>query len=449
MANDPVREAVEEIRAGKARPIYLIHGEEFLARRAAEAICDALVPAEKRDLNYVQLDGSAGAREVAHHLDTIPMFRGTKAVFVEGADVLLAKRDVDRELNRAKELWKQPARKRDAARRVLSLVAPAGWTWRELDPEGPNAVAKTRWKKDVGLDPTGEDRNFFIEVSKFCADNELKAPKDEAELLQKAVTQGPPQGNHLVMLCEDYDSKHPVARAAEERGLILQRKVERAGKGRGVESLDIGALAQEVLGPLGKKLHPAAANMLKDRIGPAMRQMAMELEKLAVFVGDRATIEARDVELLVAPMREEEFYELGNALGEGDMPRALKLLDDELFRGKAPLQILGGLNAAVRRLAVDAARFAKVPGALSGRELRYDDYQRSIHPGYVEQISGEKSPHPYVSWLSYKRVRRLGVKRALSALALGAETDLALKTGRDGRLALEKLILAMCGAGRG
>lgn len=445
MAPDELQQALAEIRAGKARPIYLVRGEEYLGRRAAEAICEALVPADKRDLNHVEIDASAGAREVAHHLDTVPMFRGTKAVFVEGADLLLAKRDVERELRRAKELWAQKGRKIDAARRVLALVAPAGWTFRELDPEGPEALPKTRWKKETGLDPSGEDREFFGEVSRFSAENELTAPRDEQERLARAVSDGPPEGNHLIMLCEDFDPKHPVVRAAKEKGLILDRKVEHKGKGRGVDALDIDTLAQEVLGPLGKRLHPGAASMLKDRVGQAMRQMAMELEKLAIFIGERETIEATDVELLVAPMREEEFFELGSALADGNAARALKLLADELFRGKAPFQILGGMNGAIRRLAVDAARFSAIPGALSGRELNYNAYQSSVHPSYLEQLKGERSPHPYASWMSYKRVRSMGAKRALQALALGAETDLALKSGRDGQLALENLILAVCG----
>ena len=44
---DLLDQALQEIAAGKARPLYLVHGEEFLARRAAEALCHALVPAQK------------------------------------------------------------------------------------------------------------------------------------------------------------------------------------------------------------------------------------------------------------------------------------------------------------------------------------------------------------------------------------------------------------------
>jgi DNA polymerase-3 subunit delta len=443
--SDALDQALEEIKSGKARPFYLVHGEEFLARRATEAICDALVPANKRDLNFSQLDASVGGREVAQNLDTVPMFRGTKVVFVESADVLLAKRDLDKELARAKELWGQSARKKDAARRVLSIIAPAGWTYRELDPDADGAPTKARWKKEVGFEPSNEDKAFFAEVGKFCADLELKAPRDDAEALLRSVTAGPPKGNHLVLLCEEFDAKHPVAKVIAERGLVIQRGVERSGKGRGIEALDITALAKEVLDPLGKRLGPGAADLLKDRIGEAMRQMASELEKLAIYVGDRKVIEEKDVDLLVAPLREEEFFELGNAIGDGDTARALKLIEDDLARGKHPLLLLGGVVGSVRRLAVDAARFSKVPGSLTGRELQYRDFQNSIFPQYEAVLAGEKSPNPFVTWLNYKRVRKHGVKKLLRALVLCAEVDAALKRGQADALAIERLVLAVCG----
>ena len=367
---------------------------------------------------------------MALHLDTVPMFRGTKVVFVEAADVLLAKRDVAKELARAKELWNQPARKKDAARRLLSLVAPAGWTYRELDPESPSSPPKTKWKKEVGSEPTAEDRGFFTEVAEYCAEIELKAPKDDAEALQRAVTAGPPKGNHLVLLCEEYDDKHPVAKAVKEKGFHIERAVERAPKSRGFEGLDIRALTDEVLGPLGKKLSPGAAKLLKDRVGEAMRQMASELEKLALYVGDRTTIEERDVDLLVARLREEEFFELGTALGDGDAAKALKLVQDDLARGKHPLLLLGGIISSVRRMAMDAARLAKIPGALSGRELPYNDFQSRIFPAYQELATGNS--HPFAVWNNYKRIRKHGVRRLLGALVLCAETDAALKRGRRG-----------------
>jgi DNA polymerase-3 subunit delta len=442
--SDALDDALAEIKAGKARPFYLVHGEEFLARRAAEALAEALVPKGKADLNYVQVDAANGAGDVARQLDTVPMFRGTKVVFVDGADLLLEKRDVARELARAKELWGQPARKKDAARRLLALVQPAGWTWKELDPEDPASPPKTRWKKETGLDPTGEDREFFSAVAKYAKEIELKPPREEGELLRRSLAEGPPKGNHLILLCSEFDTRHAIVRTVQERGLVIERAVERSGRGRGVESIDIGELAKEVLGPLGKKLSPGAAGVLKDRVGEAMRQMASELEKLAVFVGDKTTIEQRDVELLVAPLREEEFWELGNALGEGDGGRALKLIDEELARGKHALMIAGSIYGSIRRMALDAARYQRL-GAMGGRESAFEDYQHNIFPRYAEIASGDRAPSPWMAWQNYRRARRHGTRKLLRTLALCAEVDVSLKSGAPDRIALGRLVFALCG----
>jgi DNA polymerase-3 subunit delta len=446
VALDALDEALADIKAGKVRPFYVVHGEEFLARRAVEALCDALVPKQNRELNLTTLDGSVGGAAVGQQLDTVPMFRGTKVVFVDGADALVAKRDIDAELAKARELWALPNRRKDAVRRVLSLVSPAGWTWRELDPEAPGAPPKTRWKKEVGFEPSPEDRTLFAEMAAFAADNDLKAPRDELDRLLKSVNGGPPKGNHLILLCQKVDPKHPLVLAMESRALFLQRAPERDFKKRGIEGLDIGDLCREVLEPLGKRLTPGATHMLKDRVGDAMRLLAGELEKLAIYVGPRPVIEESDVERLVAPLRAEDFFELGNAIGDGNAGRAMKLVEDELNRGKPPLMLFGGLVASVRRLAVDAARFSKIPGALTDRrELSYNEFQSVLFQPYLALCIGDKEPKAFPAWLGYKRARRIGLRRALRALALAAEIDLRLKRGGNGPLELERLILAVCG----
>lgn len=440
---DELDKVLADIKAGRAKPLYLVHGEEFLARRAAEAICEALVPPGNRDFNHARVDGAAGGREIGQNLDTVPMFRGTKVVFVEGADVLVAKRDLPKEMARAQELWAQSSRKKDAARRVLSVLAPAGWTWRELDPESPEAPTKTRWKKEVGWEPSDDDKAFLSEVADFCSELDLKAPRDDAQALLRSVTDGPPEGNHLVLLCEAFETAHPLAKVVKDKGVILKRGVERAGRGRGIESLDINGLVDEVLTPLGKTISEGGKRLLKDRVGEAMRQMASEMQKLALYVGDRARIEEADVQLLVAPLREEEYFELGNALGEGNTEKTLRLLRDELDRGKHGLMILGGMTSAIRRLAVDAARFSAVPGALSGRALSSKDFEKTVYPQYLTHCLG-KPPHPYVAFLGYQRVRRHGVVKLLRALILCAHIDQSLKRGGRAELELERLVLAVC-----
>ncbi len=78
MTTEPHLKAIED---GKASPIYLVTGEEFLVRKAADEIVARLVPKAVAGLNLAIHEG-ASASEVARDLATVPMLRGRKVVVV-------------------------------------------------------------------------------------------------------------------------------------------------------------------------------------------------------------------------------------------------------------------------------------------------------------------------------------------------------------------------------
>ncbi|HMK71983.1 MAG TPA: DNA polymerase III subunit delta, partial [Myxococcaceae bacterium] len=76
-----------EIAKGRVRPLYLAWGEEFLVRRDADALVQALVPEEAAGLNLARLDG-ASPREVAAELATLPLLPGRKVVLLRDPEFL-------------------------------------------------------------------------------------------------------------------------------------------------------------------------------------------------------------------------------------------------------------------------------------------------------------------------------------------------------------------------
>jgi DNA polymerase-3 subunit delta len=204
------------------------------------------------------------------------------------------------------------------------------------------------------------------------------------------------------------------------------------------------------LRPLKKKLARDAENELKLRLGDDLRLLAIELQKLATYTGERSLISREDVELLVAPVREEEFFALGEAVGEGDLPRALQLFADELRRksnaSSVALPFLGGIAGAVRRALGDSARYAALPAARGQRELSYNEYQRSVFPDVEREHEGKgaKVPNPFGAWLGYKRARRRPRGHWRRALVRCAEVDEALKSGGDPKLEIEALLVEVC-----
>jgi len=438
---------LEAASQGKGKPVYLIEGDEYLARGAARELACALVPEKDRALNLVLLDASAGAREVASHLVTVAMFAAPKAVVVEGAEAFAEEVDAERELTRVRELW-QAKRQRDAARRLLKLVRGAGWGAADLAFGTRSAPAAAKWRKEIGAAPEESDKPWLQELAAWAEEQRVSAPPEDLEVLVKAVERGLPPRTHLILVAESLPPKHALVRLAADEGVHLRRRAER--RGRGIESLDISELVAEALRPHKKKLARDAELELKQRLGDDLRLIAVELEKLALYAGDRPAIARADVEAVVAPVREEEFFALGEAVGEGDLGRALQLFHDELRRKAnataVALPFLGGVAGAVRRALADHARYSALPAARGSRELRYDEFQRSIFPEVEAELSGkgQKVPNPYVAYLGYRRSRRRPRSHWRRALVLCAEADAALKSGADQRLLIERILTEVC-----
>jgi len=422
-------------------PVVLIEGDEYLARTSARELAEALVPERERALNLIVLDASAGAREIASHLVTVAMFAAPKAVIVEGADAFAEEVDAERELSRVRELW-QGKRQRDAARRLLKLARP--WGPEELAFGLRSAATAARWRKEVGAAPEDADKGWLQELSAFALQQKLAAPPEDLEVLLKAVERGLPPRTHLILVAESLPPKHALVRLASDKGAWVKRRAER--RGRTIDTLDISSLVDEELRPLGKRLARDAELELKSRLGDDLRLIATELQKLAIYAGERAQITRDDVLDIVAPVREEEFFALAEAVGEGDLGKALQLFSDELRRkanaSGVALPFLGGVASAVRRALADSARYA---GA-GARELGYNEYQSRLFPQLEEELSGrnEKVPHPFAAWLGYKRSRRKPRASWRQALVRCAETDFDLKNGADPRLCIERLLTEVC-----
>jgi len=99
---------------------------------------------------------------------------------------------------------------------------------------------------------------------------------------------------------------------------------------------------------------PALAELIS-RAGANARQLENEVEKLCVFVGERNKIELADVTTICSRNKTAKAFALGDALGDRDLPRLLKRLDEELWeakfdKDKSEIGLLYGLISKVRAM---------------------------------------------------------------------------------------------------
>jgi len=115
------------------------------------------------------------------------------------------------------------------------------------------------------------------------------------------------------------------------------------------------AAALRQLKALGKRISNRALSELVAGVGPQLRQLSNEIEKLALYVGDRAEIETGDVTAVVSRNKQARAFALGDALGDRDLPRLLRRLDEELWEmkfdsQKSAIGLLYGLITKVRAM---------------------------------------------------------------------------------------------------
>ncbi|HLZ53176.1 MAG TPA: DNA polymerase III subunit delta [Verrucomicrobiae bacterium] len=113
--------------------------------------------------------------------------------------------------------------------------------------------------------------------------------------------------------------------------------------------------AQTAVRERKKEISQEALAELVNRVGPNPRQLENEVEKLCLFAGERKEIEADDVDSVCIQNKTARAFALGDALGDRDLPRLLRRLDEELWEvksdsKKSEIGLLYGLIAKVRAM---------------------------------------------------------------------------------------------------
>lgn len=172
------------------------------------------------------------------------------------------------------------------------------------------------------------------------------------------------------------------------------------------------------------KIEPAAVQALADMIGDNLRLIDQELRKLQTYAGPAQTVQVADVRLLVSAVREASVFTMVEALAAGDGKQAVRVLQELLQAGEAPLAILGMIAWQYRLL-------------LQINELAAQGLSQ-------DEVASTLKQKPYTvkkSWLPAQRYRLAALEQVLVDLL---ETDIVIKTGQmEDRVALDLLVAGL------
>jgi DNA polymerase III subunit delta len=175
----------------------------------------------------------------------------------------------------------------------------------------------------------------------------------------------------------------------------------------------------------GKQLTNPAAAMLVDLIGAEMGLLDQELQKLAIYVGDRPKIDVAEVDKLVGNSRAENTFKIFDAIGAGQAGQALTILDRLFEQGEEPMRILGAFSMQLRRLA-QAGRLA----------------QQGLSLGAALERAGVP---PFAVRNAEQQLRHIGRRRANRLYDWLLEVDFGMKGGSPlpERTLLERLVVRL------
>jgi DNA polymerase-3 subunit delta len=436
--------AMEEARSGAPAPVYLLDGDAFLSLQAARDLCDLLVPEAERSLGLVALDAAASPAEVASELATGGLFGGgRKVVLVQEPAFLTSREDVEASLGKARDMWTE-GRQREAARRLLALAAKAGFQAADLRPEpGEDEVrfgAKLgkALKKEFGFPFSAADLAFVVAAAGFAVERDMKAARDDSGSLDALLERGLPPGHVLVIAAGKVDHRLPLARKLAAAGRRLEVAVPVVGAPWDARP-DLGPTVERLLAGTGKRADAGAVERLAALVGADARTLASELAKLAAFTGDRKVIRAEDVDEVVTRSAEDPFFALGNAVEGRDLPEALSVAGRVIADGGSPHMLLAGLAGTVRRLVVEKERARAVVGDRVIRSPR--DWEAQVFPTIPPEEAGKRKPYGF--WMKYQASTRFTRAGLLDGLAALHHADVAMKTGQDPRLQLERALIGI------
>jgi DNA polymerase III subunit delta len=223
----------------------------------------------------------------------------------------------------------------------------------------------------------GGDKVVWLKSASFLADNVTgRSPRvlEGLEKLGKLLTDGLPSDTKFILTATDVDKRRSFYNILKKATNLEIFDVIDTSK-QGWEE-QVMRLVEDRAEEYNMRFEPAALELFVMLAGEHTQQIENELAKLDLYVGKERAVAPEDVRLIVSQTKNGIIWDLGDAIGARQLPRALKVLDQLLHQGENAIGIL--LAAIVPR----------VRNLFQARELaesygvkfvpNYNDYLRNL-----------------------------------------------------------------------
>ena len=229
----------------------------------------------------------------------------------------------------------------------------------------------------------GGDKVVWLKQATFLGDTVTgRSPRtlEGLEKLGKLLTDGLPDNTKFILTATDVDKRRSFYNTLKKATNLQIFDVIDTSK-QGWEEL-VMRLVEDRAQEYEMRFEPAALELFVMLAGEHTQQIENELAKLDLYVGKDRAVSPQDVRLIVSQTKNGIIWDLGDAIGARQLPRALKVLEQLLHQGESAIGIL--LAAIVPR----------VRNLFQARELAesYGVKNTASYPSYVqalERLPGE------------------------------------------------------------
>ena len=422
---------LDEIKQGGTAQIYLLFGERYLCRNAAQELIEHLLPEQERqDTSLQHIDGDQeDFNRTLNLLKTFSLFPGRKIFWVTDTKLFYSK-------GVAKSVWDKACEKNErneagqALRYLLQMLNLAAVSPQEMAEENIASLSATRWKTLFGFSKPQDKLSW---VQDLLADVPAEASPakgaetDAATMYTLAFEAGIPSDNILILLAEAVDKRKRLYKYIQQHGVILDLAVDPGSSAAAKRDQDniVKELLHSTLKKYDKDIESQTIPVFLERVGFHPVAAVMEAEKLALYVGDRKVITREDVDAIIGRTREEALFELTEAVTSGKLEDGLLILDHLQSSGIHGLAILATLRNHLKKLLL-VRSLQEVKSPAYTKSMAFPVFQKNYLPklkeGREEWTNLLWKGHPYGLFMLFRQAARFrcedmqeGLKELLTA----------------------------------
>ncbi len=417
------------IKSGTVARVYLVIGERFLSRRAAEELAGALLAGGGQ---LYRIDGEEeDPLRTLGRLRTASLLPGRQLYQVTDSPLFSSRQETGKLLDRVRVAHQEGGSTR-AVRPLRTLLAAIELSPADAQEENLAQLPATRWQALFACDKPAEDLGWLTEtLTQLVAAGAGRANAGGAADHYLETLSGPlPSTSCLLLLSEVVDKRTRLYKFIKDQGVVLDLEVE--GSSKAATQRERKALIQDLvrktLAGFGKTMSGPLQDKLLERVGFHPVAAVLETEKLALAAAERTAIEAADLEALLCDTRQEAVYELTEALGRRDLDLALGILHRLLDQGFHALAIVATIRNQTDSLLVFRSLIDEGAGGWR-RGMSAETFQRDCLPALKARggLDKELGGHPFAVYSRFRTAENFSLPELRRGLELLFRAEMRLK----------------------